>query len=74
MVGNIHVAVREADTVSAHLVYQIFTKDNYFLRAILNPKSKTLMKLNYDETLEYGKLYYEVNLTLIQQNKKVHFN
>lgn len=74
MVGNIHVAVREADTVSAHLVYQIFTKDNYFLGTILNPKWKTLTKLNYDETPKDGKLCYEVNLTLIQQNKKVHFS
>lgn len=46
MVGNVHVAAGEADTVSAHFVYQIFTKYNYFLGAILNPKWKTLMKLN----------------------------
>lgn len=46
MVGNVHVAAREADAVSAHFVYQVFPKDDYFLGAILDPKWETLMRLN----------------------------
>lgn len=45
MVGNVHVAAWEADTVPAHFVDQIFPKNDDFLGAVLNPEWKTAVKL-----------------------------
>lgn len=40
MVGNVHGAAWEANTVPAHFVDQIFPKNNDFLGAVLNPEWK----------------------------------
>lgn len=45
MVGNVHGAVWETDTVPAHFVDQIFPKNNDFLGAVLNPEWETAVKL-----------------------------
>lgn len=58
MVGNVHVAVGEANTVPAHFVDQIFPKNNDFLGAVLNPEWRTAVKLI--------KVNYKLDLPLIQ--------
>lgn len=61
MVGNVHVAAWEADTVPAHFVDQIFPKNNYFLGAVLNPEWKTAVKL-IKSHLKMRKMHYKVHL------------
>lgn len=65
VVGDVHVAAGEADTVPAHFVDQIFPKNDDFLGAILNPEWKTAVKW-IEVNLEIRKMHYEVHLPLIQ--------
>lgn len=48
MVWNVKIVARHPDTVSAHLVDQIFSKDNDFLTTILNPKGEGVGPGNKD--------------------------
>ena len=36
MVWNVEVAARQSDTISAHLVHQVFSDDNNLLAAVLD--------------------------------------
>lgn len=73
MVGNVHVAVWEVNTVPAHFVDQIFPKNNYFLGAVLNPEWKTAVKFN-KVNLKMTKMHYKVDLPLIQTSEKSNLN
>lgn len=43
MIGDVQIAARKTDTIPAHLIHQVFTKDNDFLCTVLNSAMKTVV-------------------------------